>query len=99
VKPLKGVHLELNESILGFIRSALDEVATRYSDEVHDVTPKEVVEDLSSDGWTVNFDGFGTKVSRSRIYPVNGHEEGELRVGVVLTPKGALKLDIRIWGD
>jgi hypothetical protein len=47
MKPLKGVHLELTESVLGFLQE----------------------------------------------------QKGELRVGVVLTKKNELKIDIRPWGD
>jgi hypothetical protein len=101
MKPLKGVHLELTESVLGFLLQALDDVRTRYADELHDDNPAKVIENLEADGWTVEKDSFGTKVYASRPYGVSGQQEqkGELRVGVVLTKKNELKIDIRPWGE
>jgi hypothetical protein len=101
MKPLKGTHLVLNESVLGFLVQALDDIRTRYSDEKHDNSPSEVIKDLEADGWTVEKDSFGTKAYTKRPYAISGQQEqkGELRVGVVLTRKDELKIDIRPWGE
>lgn len=45
-----------------------------------------------SEGWEVLKDNFGTKVYKSLPWG-----EGEIRVGLVLTSRGALKIDIREW--
>lgn len=98
LKPMKGAHLVLNEQVLGFVRGALDDLTQPYSDELHDKDPKVLIEFLSGTGWTIAKDKFGTKAYKGMTYAVNGHEEGELRVGVVLR-NGGLSLDIRPWGE
>jgi len=97
---MKGAHLVLNEEILEFLRGSLNDVDQAYSDAQNDQDPEYTIAELESwEGWTKEKDNFGTKVYAARVYPVNGHEAGELRVTVVLNKKGALNLDIRVWGD
>jgi hypothetical protein len=96
--PGKGVHLVLNEDVLGWVRDTLSEVATAYDDEVHDADPKVVVQQLCAPmanggaGWESEKDSFGVKAIAKRPY-----KKGELRVTVVLTKQNELKLDIREW--
>jgi len=99
MKPMKGAHLVLNDDILGFLQDALVEVSHAYGDDLADDAPHEVIDALEKNGWTKEQDSFGTKVYTARVYPVNGHEQGELRVTVVLTKQDMLMLDIRVWGD
>jgi hypothetical protein len=101
LKPFKGAHLVCNEGILEFIQKALRDVDEVYSDERHDMTPELVQSELEDmEGWTTVKDKFGTKVYKARPYAQAGQQEqkAELRVGVVLTGKRELMLDIRVWG-
>jgi len=104
LKPLKGAHLILNESILSWIQGRLDEaheiLGYGNMDEMVEQDVKGLLDDLLEvDGWYEVKDRFGRKVFSSRPYPISGQQEskGELRVGVVLT-RGELMLDIRPWG-
>jgi len=102
LKPFKGAHLVLNEDILSFIYEALAEVEEFYDDETHDMAPEKVTSVLGDvEGWTTVKDRFGTKVYKARPYAQAGQQEqkAELRVGVVLTGKRELMLDIRVWGS
>ena len=101
LKPMKGAHLVLNEGILSFIRDALDLVDEFYSDERHDMDPETILTALEEQGWDVVKDRFGRKVYAARPYAQAGQQEqkAELRVGVVLTGKRELMLDVRVWGD
>ena len=100
LRPFRGVHLVLNEDILGFIQGALTEIEEVYSDEKHDMSPELVVSSLEGEGWTTVKDRFGHKIYAARPYAQAGQQEqkAELRVGVVLTGKRELMLDIRVWG-
>jgi len=101
LKPFKGAHLVCNEDILLFVREALGDVLEHYTDERHDMTPELVQSELEDvEGWSSVKDKFGTKVYKARQYAQAGQQEqkAELRVGVVLTGKRELMLDIRVWG-
>jgi len=101
LKPLKGAHLVCNEDILLFIQGCLQDVEEVYSDEKHDMNPELVTSELEDvEGWTVVKDKFGTKVYKAGPYAQAGQQEqkAELRVGVVLTGKRELMLDVRVWG-
>jgi hypothetical protein len=100
--PGKGAHLVLNEQILAFVQDTLAEVRGFYSDEAHDVDPQAVLNGLLSlnettdrgdtFSWEEEKDNFGHKVLARMPY-----KKGELRLTVVLTKRGELKLDIREW--
>jgi hypothetical protein len=93
--PGKGAHLVLNDEILGYVRNALEDISTCYSDEQHDESPSLVVDALlesEMNTWTEEIDSFGRKVYTDKQY-----KEGELRITVVLTKRNELKLDIREW--
>jgi hypothetical protein len=102
--PGKGVHFVLTEKYLGWLRDALHDVDVVYSDEAHDQQAEIVVNtmtDPESDEisefeltWERVKDNFGTKSFVSIPY-----KDGELRVTVVLSKQGELKLDIREWYD
>jgi hypothetical protein len=95
--PGKGAHLVLNDAVLGFLSTALSDLADQYSDEVHDKDPKAVRNALLEEGvptliWTGVKDSFGDKVIAEMPY-----KKGALRVTLVLTRQGELRLDIREW--
>jgi len=91
--PGKGAHLVLNAEILEFVREALTTVDKYYSDEHHDNEPGIVIDDLLTEpGWSEEKDNFGRKA-----FTLMSYKEGELRVTVVHTKRGELKLDIREW--
>ena len=98
--PGKGAHLVLNEMYQEFLARALEDIGNAYSDQAHDTDPKAVItlltETLEGDNrnfdWTLETDNFGIKAYASTPY-----KEGELRVTVVHTSRGELKLDIREW--
>lgn len=107
LKPMKGAHLFVNESILCFIGAAVDEIheAGGFNGEIDaridSDDEKGILDDLLQiDGWHEQKDRFGRKVFKARPYVVVGDQEmkGELRVGAVLT-RGQLMLDIRVWGE
>jgi hypothetical protein len=99
LRPMKGAHLILNETVLEMLLRNLKQIEAVYSDELNDQNANGVLAALEEMGWTKVKDKFGTKVYEYLVYPVNGHEAGELRVGVVLTSRGELMLDIRPWGE
>jgi len=97
--PGKGAHIVLNEQILAFITEALEDVKKCYSDELHDDEPITVLDQLMdptvanrADEWYKVKDNFGTKVFAKMPY-----KKGELRLTVVHTKQGDLKLDLREW--
>jgi len=96
--PGKGAHLVLNEEILDFVRGTLEDINGVYSDEQHDESPALVIDGLldgeimHENTWTEENDNFGRKAYASKHY-----KEGELRITVVFTKRGELKLDIREW--
>jgi hypothetical protein len=96
--PGKGAHLILNESVRDFVAQALADVGNVYSDQLHDANPMAVITLLSDPDdaprfkWVQEKDNFGTKA-----YVAMPYRDGELRVTVVLTKKGELRLDIREW--
>jgi hypothetical protein len=102
--PGKGVHFVLTGKYLNWLRDALHDVDVVYSDAAHNVQPEIVVNtmtDPESDEisefelqWERVKDNFGTKAFVSIPY-----KDGELRVTVVLSKQGELKLDIREWYD
>jgi len=104
LKPMKGAHLVLNESILSWLQGRLDEaheiLGYGCMDDKVEEDVKSLLDELTQvDGWHELKDRFGRKVFAARAYPISGQQEqrGELRVGVVLT-RGELMLDIRPWG-
>ena len=95
--PGKGAHLVLNEDVLDFVNTCVDDVKAAYSDEKHDSDPAWVIAVLTDEdlhGWTEEKDTFGRKAYRSMPY-----KKGELRVTVVLTKQNELRFDIREWFD
>jgi hypothetical protein len=97
--PGKGIHLVLNEEYRNFVARALEDIDQCYSDDMHDEDPQQVImaltsgdEDLALGKWGYEKDNFGVKAIARTPY-----KNGELRVTVVLTNKGELKLDIREW--
>jgi hypothetical protein len=96
--PGKGAHLVLNEEILSYIQRALEDINDMYDDAQHDESPSLVIDGLLDEeathqcDWTEENDSFGRKAYASKQY-----KEGELRITVVLTKRGELKLDIREW--
>jgi hypothetical protein len=93
LKPLKGCHIVMQQRVMDFLCTTLEQVDKNYSDEMHEHKPKQVLDSLISlHGWTREKDDFGDKA-----FKVLDAAEGELRITVVLTKKGELKLDIRPW--
>jgi len=92
LKPGKGVHIDLTQRNLNFLRSTLQHVAEIYSDELHDQKPKEILDYCKAAGFEFEEDNFGKKVFK-RIEA----SKGDLRLTIILTKKGELKLDIRTW--
>lgn len=97
LRPGKGLHSILNQSVLDFIESCLDDISQVYNDDLHDEVPGEIIKRLVageglSQPWTLEKDKFGTKAFRSQPY-----KSGEHRVTVVLTGQQELRLDIREW--
>lgn len=95
--PGKGVHLILNQEVLDFVESCLDDLSIVYSDDLHDSHPEAVITLLTggeglSEPWTEVKDKFGHKAYRAKPY-----KSGEARVTVVLTKQNELRLDIREW--
>jgi len=91
--PAKGAHLELNEKYLAWMQGRLIEIEAEYSDENAD-DDKDAVLDamLEYEGWAEEKDNFGRKVFAATPY-----KEGELRITVVHTKRGEIRLDIREW--
>jgi len=97
VLPGKGVHLVLNQAVLDFINSSLDEIELVYTDGDHDSNPGMTIDALLESDmatWTEVNDNFGRKVYRSMAY-----KTGELRLTVILTQQDELRMDIREWYD
>jgi len=101
LRPMKGAHLVMNEEVLLFIRESIGDILDNYTDAAHDESPADVIECIEAlpDRWTKVKDDFGTKVYKYMTYAVNGHEDGELRVTVVLKKDNTLSLDIRVWSE
>jgi hypothetical protein len=98
--PGKGVHAVLNQEVLDFVKACLEDIESCYSDEIHDSEPIDVINTLKGwdrdedEKWSELKDNFGHKVFRIMPY-----KDQELRVTVVLTKQGELRLDIRQWYD
>jgi len=94
--PGKGAHLELNDRYLNWLQKVLEDIDICYSDEDADDKAFDPILDslLESEmnQWTEEKDNFGRKV-----YVAIPYKEGELRVTVVHTKRGEIKLDIREW--
>jgi len=92
--PAKGAHLELNDRYLAWLQERLVEIDESYSDEDCEDKAFGPILDalLEYEGWTEEKDNFGRKVFASI-----GYKAGELRITVVHTKRGEIKLDIREW--
>lgn len=100
VRPLKGAHLTLNEEVLNWIRTVLDDMSEYYSDELADNRPGDILADLQQAGWKFEDDKFGMKVYKTVPYNAGPNVRNSvLRITVVMTKNKELKLDIRPWGD
>jgi hypothetical protein len=100
VKPMKGAHLIANEATINFVYEALYAIRSVMDDEATDFDSGHSIKLLATyEGWTTEQDKFGTKVYTSMPYPVNQHDVGELRVGLVLRKDDTLYVDIRPWGE
>jgi hypothetical protein len=106
--PRKGVQFALNDRALAWVQNALDEINEVYSDSEHDSAPREILLKLLElrEGnpeaelmleWSTSSDKYGEKVFTSLPFK-NGQYDDELRVTLVLTKNGELRLDIRMWG-
>lgn len=112
LKPGKGASLDLTEETLDFLQGAFEDMwnAAVAKDELEDENDdRNALNDLidkgksiqylkdlrgSAQGWTPAQDTYGTKLYKS--LPWN---DGEMRVTVVLTKQGSLKVDVRFWFD
>ena len=99
-KPMKGLHVMLNQDLLDFLWEARKEIDDIYTDELNEKNPATVLVRLGKIGWTTVSDKFGTKAYKSVTYPASNPplSTDELRV-TLINRKGALYLDIRPWGQ
>jgi hypothetical protein len=101
-KPVRagGVHVMANAKLLAFLKGALTTIGEVWTDDVADKHPERILQRLEGVGWVRAKDSYGSKAIMSMSYPASTppRETDEIRVTVILSKAGALKLDIRLWG-
>src|SRR6266566_3123587 len=100
MKPVRdaGPDFILNEDMMTFYGKCLEEMSKVYTDELHEVSPEEVIVRLVQEfGWIAVQDDYGTKAYKGIPYPYqNG--TGEYRITVVLKKSDqVLHVDTRVW--
>ena len=93
MKPGKGLRADLSEGTIEFINDSIVEVGEALDIFFHDDTCTDITVELESIyGWDREEDSYGKKA-----YASHGDDVHEIRVTVIETFKGDLKLDIREW--
>ena len=96
LKPGKGLRADLADLSEGFVEFLYDQIAEvreALDTFFHDDSCKDITLELEQNyDWDREEDSFGKKAFASY-----GDDVHEIRVTVIETPKGDLKLDIREW--
>lgn len=107
LRPGKGAHLDLTEETLDFLAQCFTDMreAAVIGEAVNETPLDELIDsgkaieylkDINSSAthWRKASDKFGVK-----LYKALPWNDGEIRVTVVVNPKGSLKVDVRFWYD
>lgn len=95
-RPGKGAHLILTEEVSDWMSDIMYKVyEVTGSSSTNITSPEELRDAFPEEDWRYEKDAYGHKM----ITAMELDEGQELRVAVILTPKGELRLDIRTWFD
>lgn len=101
LKAGKGLQLHLTEDMIEWLTATMDEVRTAFGSEATYIQLDEGEMALRArlghvEGWFFESDKFGKRMVAS--YSEDGEDSSdELRVAVIVTARGDLKLDVRTW--
>jgi hypothetical protein len=100
IKPLKGTTFPLNEASAAWIAETLHDLRTYFRDDIATDHPEDVLDMLERNcGWKRTEDEYGKKAYNETPCNMGARIiDPVLRVTVVLTRHGELRVDIRGFG-